>query len=285
MTQPTILVTGATGTVGSLLTEQLVAGGHTVHAATRHPERWTGAGATPVQLELGSPESIDRALDGVHRLFILSPNGGHDDYALLSPLLQKAIESATVDRIVLMTAQGVETHDQLPLRRLERLLEKSGKAHGILRPTWFNQDFHTFWGEGVRHQDRIDLPAAEARVAFIDARDIASCAIALLTTDQAPDAGFTLTGPEALTFSDAAAILSDKLDRRITYHAIEEDAFRTALEAAGTPLETVELMIWLFADLRAGAAAGLSSDVERLLGRTPLRLEDYAQTYSAALSP
>lgn len=277
----TILVLGSTGTVGAPLTQLLVEAGHTVKAATRRPEDY--APGTATRLDVEDPSTFAAALEGVERLFVLSPPGHSDAFALLKPFLEVALP--VVERIVTMTAQGVQHDDAIPFRRLELFVESSDVPFVHLRPSWFLQNFHTFWGHGVRQADRIALPAEEAKVAFIDARDIASSAAGALTRDDIElRRAYELTGPEALTHRAAAAELSKVLGRELTYESISEDAFRKQLAPSGLPSDYIELLVSLFAAVRMGSASQVTQDVQLLSGRTPRSVADYARDYRSALS-
>lgn len=282
-TMKTILVLGSTGTVGAHLTQQLVDAGYDVKAATRSPERYAGAG-TATSLDVTNPETFSAALDGVDRVFVLSPPGHTNQHDLLEPFLKVAFTKPQIDRIVTMTAQGIDAFPELPFRQLELLIEGSGKHFVHLRPTWFNQNFHTFWGEGVREHDTIALPAADAKVAFIDTRDISSSAFGALTRDDIElDKGWELTGPVAMTHAEAAVILSEHTGKTITYQSITDDDFRGVLGGAGMPDDYTEMLIGLFEGLRAGASERVTDAVETLSGKAPLTLDVYAKDYRDAL--
>ena len=124
------------------------------------------------------PSTYEAALAGVDRVFLLSPPGYADALRLVQPFIDVA--GATVSRFVLMTASGVESDEAIPLRKVERAVEATGKRHVILRPTWFMDNFHTFWVHGIKTAGVIALPAAEAKTSLIDARDIADVATTLL---------------------------------------------------------------------------------------------------------
>lgn len=277
----TFLILGATGTVGAPLTARLVAAGHTVHAATRTPSSYAGP-ATPVALDLSSPDAA--ILEGVDRAFLLSPPGYSDQHAALAPLLEKIEAADRVDRIVTMTAQGVQYDESLPFRRLERRVEASGKRFVHLRPTWFAQNFHTFWGHGVRAAQTLALPAAEARVAFLDARDISASAFAALTREDVElDRAYELTGPDALTHAAAAGVLSEAVGKTIHYRSISDDAFREQLAPSGLPADYIEALVGLFAAVRRGVADKVTTDVEALTGTSPRPLARYAQDHRSLL--
>ncbi|MEL6181154.1 MAG: NAD(P)H-binding protein, partial [Myxococcota bacterium] len=272
----TFLVLGSTGTVGAHLSQLLVNAGHTVRGATRTPAQHPIAGVEAIPFDYSDPGTFAAALDGVERLFLLTPPGYADAAALLNPFLTEAF-TAGLERIVLMTAQGVEHNDAIPLRQVELTLEASGTPFVHLRPSWFSQNFHTFWGHGLRQHNTLALPAGDARVGFIDARDIAAAAAGALTReDIALDRGYELTGPEAITHAEAAVHLSRALERTITYQNIDDDAFRAQLAPSGLPDAYIDLLVGLFASVRAGAAASVTHDVKLLSGSEPRSVATYA---------
>lgn len=287
MTLPTkLLIIGATGTVGSSLTSALVAQGHTPLAATRRPAEHQLEGAQPVRLDLADASTFAPALDGVTRLFILVPPGHADAKAFLDPFLKVALNTPSIERVVTMTAQGVDFDDAIPMRQVELAVEASGKAFVHLRPSWFSQNFHTFWGYGIRAANTLALPAQDATVAFIDVRDIALSAAGALTRDDiALNQAYELTGPEALTHAQAAAILSEATGRQIIYQSINDDAFRAQLKPSGLPDDYIELLVNLFAAVRQGAASAVNDHVERLSGQPARHLSAYAHDYLDALQP
>ncbi len=273
------LVIGSTGTVGAHVVRSLLDQGHAVRAATRDPAR-APQGTTGVTLDLADASTFGPALEGADGVFLLSPTGHLDAHGLLAPFLGAATERAS--RVVLMTAQGVDFSDEIPLRRLEIDLEKSGAPYGVLRPTWFSDNFASYWGPGIRAAGRIAVPAADARSAFVDARDIGASAAALLTGPES-DLGraHVLTGPAALTYAEAAKILSAVIGREVTYEAIDDAKFIEEMVAAGVPAGYAQLLAGLFAGVRAGSASTTSDAVEHLTGRAPRSLETWARDHRA----
>ncbi|MCB9637698.1 MAG: NAD(P)H-binding protein [Myxococcales bacterium] len=281
-----ILVLGSTGSVGKFLAAQLVASGHQVFGATRHQGEHPVPGVEARVLELTDPSTFASALEGVERLFVLAPPGFADTYALLRPFLAVAFAKPSLERVATMSAQGVEVSDEIPLRKVELLAEASGKDWVHLRPNWFMQNFHTFWGTPVREFQTIPLPAEDARVGFIDVRDIADAAAAALSKPASEVCGqaWTLTGPASLTHAEAAASLSHGLGKTITYQDISDEAFRENLKPSGLPEDYIGLLSMLFSAVRAGGAAPLTDAVKQLSGHEPRSLDGYVRDYAEALA-
>jgi uncharacterized protein YbjT (DUF2867 family) len=273
-----VLVLGATGTIGGKVASLLVEKGEQVKAVSRNAT--PVAGAEPVALDLTSPSSLDAALDGVDRVFANVPAGYLDPVGLLSPVIDAA--AARKIKVVLMTVLGVDADDSIPYRQLELKLEKAGIPYGIIRPNWFADNFHTYWREGVRH-GVIGVPAAEGKSSFIDTRDIAESAVALLTSSRFDGKAYNLTGPEALGYGEAAKILSEVTGKQIAYQALADEDFITTLIGAGVPEDYARFLAMIFHPVREGWTAGVSPDVETLTGKPPRTLRTYAEDNKALL--
>lgn len=274
-----ILVLGANGTVGSKVVRALIERGETVKAATRKATPIDGAEA--VAFDYQDPSTFCPALDGVDRIFVLTPSGHLDPVRLLTPIITAA--GARGIKIVLMSVIGVDADDSIPYRQVELLLEKTAAPFVILRPNWFCDNFQNYWIEGIRH-GAIAVPAADGKTSFIDARDIAESAAAALTSDAFNGRAFNLTGPEALSYGDAAAILSRVTGKQITYTPVDDDTFVGILTGAGVPADYARFLASIFHPVREGWVAKPTGDVKTLTGHEPRSLETYARDNVAALS-
>ena len=150
-----------------------------------------------------------------------------------------------------------------------------------IRPTWFSQNFQTFWLPGILAADVIAVPAADARTAFIDTRDIGEVAAAVLANPSRTGQALTLTGPEALTYTEAADVLTRVSGRTIAYTAIDDASFEQGLVSFGVPADYAQLMVMLFQAVRAGGAATVTQTVEQVLGRAPRSLQQYATEHTS----
>ena len=273
-----ILVIGATGTVGAPLVAELLARGESVKAATRNVATHLPSGAEPVRIDLADAGTFEVALADVDRLYLLSPAGRVDPLGTLKPLVEAA--AARRIKVVLQTAMGVDARDDIPFRRLELLLERSGTPFVILRPNWFADNFRTYWGAAVRAGE-IRLPAGDGKTSFVDARDIAAAATGALTSSEHDGKAFVLTGPEAFSYAEAAELLSDALGRRIAYRPVDAKTFVAEAVAGGVSPDYAELLAAIFHPVAEGWAAVVTDGVETLSGKPPRSL----QTSIADLAP
>ncbi|MBU6956954.1 SDR family oxidoreductase [Pseudomonas sp. CVAP len=274
-----ILVLGATGTVGRPLVRGLLARGEAVKAASRLGQAVEGAEGTP--FDFSKPETIAAALEGVDRAYVLMPAGYLNVQALLLPFVQAAASRKV--KVVFQSVIGVDADDSIPYRQVEIALEKSGTPYVILRPNWFSDNFHTFWKQGLDH-GHIALPAGEGKSSFIDARDIADSAIAALTSTAFDGKAFNLNGPEALTYADAAAILSEVTGKPVQYTATSDEVFIEMLKGVGVPADYAAFMASIFYPVRAGWTGAVTNDVAALTGKAPRTLRAYAQDNLSALT-
>lgn len=274
-----ILVLGASGTVGRPLVKGLIARGEAVKAASRLGEPVEGAQGTP--FDFGKPQTFDAALDGVNRAYVLMPAGYLNVQALLLPFIQAAASRKV--KVVFQSVIGVDADDSIPYRQVEIALENAGTPYVILRPNWFSDNFHTFWKQGLDH-GQIALPAAEGKTSFIDARDIADSAIAALTSSAFDGKAFNLNGPEALTYAEAAQILSEVVGKPLRYTATSDEAFIEMLKSGGVPADYAAFMASIFYPVRAGWTGAVTEDVATLTGKRPRTLKAYAQDNVAALT-
>lgn len=279
MKKDLVLVVGASGTVGSELSRLLKEQGYSVRATTSKPVKDDSASLVHVNLATG--EGITKAFEGVDKAFFLSPPGYADQYAMLSPLVQEA-KRRGLKKVVLMTAMGANASEDTPFRRVEIELEKSGLAYNIIRPNWFLQNFNTFWIQGIREQGKILLPAGNAKVSFIDARDISAVAAKLLTSDEFNNKDFDLTGSESVDHAQVAAAISKATGKTITYQEIKPEELKAGLLAAGLPKDYTDFLLLIMGFLREGYSARTTDNVKLITGKAPHTLAAYAQDYKAS---
>lgn len=274
-----ILVLGANGHVGTELVKNLIQAGESVKAASRSGKSVEGAEA--VRFDYDDPATFDAAFEGVDRLYLMLPTGYVRSREMLIPVIEAA--AARNIKMVMQSAFGVDADDSIPYRQVEIALQNSGARYVILRPNWFSDNFHIFWKAGIDH-GQIAVPAAEGKTSFIDVRDIADCAAAALTSNRFDNSAFNLTGPEALSYAEAAELLSDVLGKSISYSAIDDEAFVAMLTGAGVPEDYAQFLASIFYPVREGWTAAVTDAVLTLTGKPPRSLKTYAQDHIAQLT-
>ncbi|UYZ59056.1 SDR family oxidoreductase [Hymenobacter latericus] len=286
----TILVTGATGTVGSELVRALITrGAHTraaVHSIIKGDRlRHFNPEIQLVEVDYHRPATLPVAFTGVDRVFLLTPFS--DDQLAINEQLVEAAKAAGVKQVVRLSAAGADAEPGIQLgrwhRQMEQYLAQSGLSYTVLRPTSFMQNFVNYQGQSIREQGAIYLPLGEGRMSYIDAFDIAEVAATILTDpDVARHHGqaYTLTGPQALGHAEIASIIGQATGRPVQYVDVPEHAARQAMQ--GAPQWMVDSMMELNALGKAGHLAGTTSAVEQLTGRPPRTFQEFAQEHRHA---
>lgn len=275
-----ILIVGANGTVGTELVRILKSEGQKIKSTTSK-ESYIKDGVEYSQVNLATGEGVHKAFEGVEKAFLLSPPGHADQYKILSPLVQEA-KRRGLKKVVLMTAMGANASDATPFRKAEIELEKSGLNYNIIRPNWFFQNFNTFWGQGIKNEFKIALPAASAKVGFIDTRDVSEVAAKLLVSDAFNNKDFDLSGPAAVDHDEVAAEISKVISKKITYENIAPEKLGATLLSWGLPKDYVDFMLLIFGFLREGYNSRVTPNVEIITGKAPRSLAQYAADFKTS---
>ena len=179
------------------------------------------------------------------------------------------------------SVRGAERNPILPHRRIEKALERSGLAWTHLRPNDWMQNFATVHRDDIRTHGEIWAPAGKGRTSFVDARDVAEAAAEVLTGQGHDRRAYPLTGGEELDLDEVAALLSQVAGRRVTYRNPGVVAFLRHVRAAGRPLAMGLVMTGVYTIARLGLAAGVSPELERLIGRPPTTFRSFAEDHAA----
>lgn len=271
------LVTGSTGKVGAAVVETLALAGQTVCAASRNPQNVAAMdGVKAVHFDYGNPAIFAEALKDVDRVFLMEPQpaAGPADEVML-PMVEAALQREC--KIVLLSSASVGLQQE-PLGSVEEAVQKAARWV-IVRANWFMDNFHTWWAEPIKYNGILPLPAGDALTPFIDARDVGAAAAASLMREDVNGKVFLLTGPEALRYDSAAAVLGEAIQSEVRYVPMEDDEFAKTLSQAGLPEEYVAYILSLFRLTRTGRLSQPTQDFEWLTGKTPRSLREYAVDY------
>ena len=281
------LVTGATGNVGSKVVEHLSSAGIAVRATVQSTSKATkikNTGAEPVEFDFTRPETLATAFDGVEKVFLLTPFV--PNMVELGVRAVNAAKKAGVKYIVRMSAMGANLEPAIKLgqwhREVEKAVESSGIPYTILRPNSFMQNYSGALSGDIKRQSAINLPDGDAKMSYIDTRDIASVAATVLTNTGHEGQTYDLTGPEALSNYEVAEIISKVIGRRITYISLPEEGARADAKQAGMPDWIIDVLMELHAIIRVGKLATVSSAVERITRRKPISFFQFAADHLVA---
>lgn len=284
-----ILVTGATGNVGSALVAELVAKGDPVRAFVRDARRAAEQLGDDVELSVGDfedPASVARALEGVEAVFLSSadqPSKVQHETAVID-----AAAAAGVSRIVKTSTVGAEAGSPLPPfdwhGGIEDRLRASGVPSVVLHSSFYMTNLVAS-AEPVRQMGKLFAPLGGAKIAMIDPRDTGAVAAVALTTDAYDGKTLDLRGPEAITYEQVAEELSAATGRTVEFVNIPDEAARQAFTEAGLPDWLLAHFDHLFPLLRNGIVDQPTGTVRSVTGREPRPFAAWALDHAALFRP
>jgi uncharacterized protein YbjT (DUF2867 family) len=207
---------------------------------------------------------------------------------VVGELLTRA-QAAGVRHVTFLSARGVDAAPpEVPPRAVELdLASREGMTHTYLRPGWFMQDFsEAYFQPSIASDGIIVAPAGDGAEAFVHADDIADVAVATLLNPEAhAGAGYTLSGPEPLTFAQAAQRIGAATGRSIPYVDVPVDDWVSRAVANGIPEDYAGLLAMLLDErVRVDANAEVTDDVQRVTGHPPRSFDDYVRDPDALAS-
>ncbi|WP_283632977.1 NAD(P)H-binding protein [Mycolicibacterium poriferae] len=280
MTEP-ILVTGATGNTGVSVVAGLRDRGDAVRAATRRPDP---GDADAVRFDWFDPSTFAAALAGVRAIYLVAPAGVADPAPVVRPFLEQAAAGG-VRRVVALSSSAVARGEPL-LGEIHALVVDLFSESTVLRPSWFMQNFtadHAL-AEGIRRSREIVTATGDGRLGFIDAADIAAVAVEALVADRPVGDELVLTGPEALSYGHAAAIISDVLGTPVRHVDVTTAQLADRLTRAGLTGEFAAGLAALDERIRAGEQDLVTTTVYDVTGRRPTSLREFLTVHRARLA-
>lgn len=279
-----ILITGATGTTGGAVAAELHSRGIPFIAAVhseKKAEELASQGMETVMMDMDDPVSLERALEGVDKAYSMSPMS--PEIARHGRNFVEAAAQSGLEHVVRLSGLGADSPQAITLgrwhREVEVALEGSGIPYTIVRPISFMQNYANFYSYTIRQDNAFYLPQADCKVSLIDVRDVAAVIVEALAGSGHENKAYDLTGPEAVSNYDIAEILSKGAGREISYVDIPEAAAREGMIDSGMPSEMADAMLELLAVYKAGYGANISPAVKQILGRDPIRFEQFALDY------
>ena len=282
-----ILVTGSTGNVGSKLLVELLARKAPVRAFARKSEdvkRLKAQGIDAIRGDMTDRESVRSALQGVTRLYILTPSSPQLEE--IESMFVEEAKKAGVLHIVKHSVLGADVNAICPFTSIhaqaEDVIKASGVAYTFLRLNSFMQNFVTSHARSIVAQGTFYEPLADAQVSHVDTRDIALAAANVLTEAGHEGRAYDITGPEAHTDAQIAEKLTALLGKQITYTPVPDEAMRQGLKSAGLSDWYADSLVKLYQFYRQGGGAPVTTDLQLLIRRKPRTMEAYLQENVAA---
>jgi uncharacterized protein YbjT (DUF2867 family) len=280
-----ILVTGATGTIGSEVVKQLVEGGHRVRALVRDPAKAArlGDGVEIVVADLSKPETLPPAFTDVDTVFVAS-NGL--DIAALEANAYDAASKAGVRRIVKLSGRHLDADfmQGTPLainqNASEERLRQLDVAWTIIRPGFFASNFLLFIN---RAQGIVALPVGDGRDTPTDPRDIAAVAVLALTKPGHASKIYEITGPAYVSYAEMVRKIAVATGVPVSLVDVPGTVMRDGMVAAGVPLTQADGLIRYFEAAKDGKVYPPTRTMADLLGRSPRSFDDWVRDHVSAL--
>lgn len=282
---PPVLVTGATGRVGRMVVDQLLAAGVPVRAFTR--QSVSDAGLPPAAEiftgDFASPSSLDEALRGAGSVFLVwtAPP------TTLEPVLERI--AAHTRRVIFLSSPHQTPHPFFaqpnPMAamhaEIERLIAASGLESVILRPGMFASNSLFWWAPAIQAGAPVRWPYGGAETAPVDDRDVAAVAAHVLSSrDGGGD--HVLTGPEALSQAEQVRIIADVLGRPVPFEELSPAQFRKENESTWPP-PVLDMLLEAW-DATTGTPAYVTTAVADILGRPARSYRQWVTDHAAAFT-
>jgi len=277
-----ILVTGSTGNIGIYVVKELIEKGANVKAAVtdfnsvKAPINMLDCEF--IEFDFLKPETFEAALLEVERIFLMRPPQLAKPKRDMLPFL-KAAKAKGIKHIVFVSLLGVEKNPIVPHRKIEDMIRTLEIPYTFLRPSFFMQNLSTTHQEDIKLRNELYMPVGKAKTSFIDTRDIGLIAANCLVENTHFNKAYTLTGSEAVDYYQVADILTEVLNRKITYTNPATLSFRQTLIKRGTKKEFANVMTMLYIMTKLRTAELVTAEAEGLLKRRPITFKQYAEDH------
>ena len=286
--QETILVTGATGNIGSEVVKQLLGAAPAlsikaaVHSRQNVKKVKDSDRVKVIPIDYNESDTLREALKDVDKLFLLTP-----DVPNAADLASNAVteaKKAGIRHIVKQSVMGADLEADVDTMRLHRqveeIIEQSEIPYTFLRPNEFMQNLLNFHSPSIKENNAFYIPLEDAKVSLVDVRDIAAVAVKSLTDeDRHKNKTYLITGPEALSYHQVAEILSNRTERKINYVNISDEEARAVMKEIGMSDWLINTVSELSDYFRKGKASEISSAVEEVTGNKPITFSQFANDY------
>ncbi|MBR7826941.1 NmrA family NAD(P)-binding protein [Actinospica sp. MGRD01-02] len=277
-----ILVTGASGKVGSEAARLLGAQHQPTRALVRDPSRAPRADIEIVTGDFEVPDTLDAAMRGIETVILVSPAVPAQEIAVIASAARRGVR-----HIVKVTSKA-SADSPVDRRRgqaqIEAYLETSGISYTLLRANAYMQNLLAL-APTIKQTGGFVMSAGDGQVGMIDARDVAATAATVATSPEAhAGRAYWLTGPELITYDDVAKELSDALGHSVGYRRTTPAEHLAAMIRAGVPEPVATSNAQAFGLIAEGDAAWLSDEVAAITGTPPRPLRTFIADHIAAFT-
>ena len=273
----TILIVGATGSIGLEVASRLIKENQHVRIAVRNPDKAGSLnlnGSEVVHFEYQKPDTFISTFESVEKFVLVSPPSFLRIHEDVIHAINVAKDSG-VKLIVNISAMGIDKDENEPMRLIEKHIQKSGLNYVLLRPSCFMQNFTNLFRDCIKEDNEISAPAEDAKSSFVDIKDVADVVVKVLIDESFNNNIYSLTGQQSLNLHVIAYLFSEILKREINYSKISEDFFKKTLTSAGWPIITIEGTMELCNYIKGNNNTKVSTDIETILSRKPIKFEQF----------
>jgi uncharacterized protein YbjT (DUF2867 family) len=279
----TYLITGATGDVGSRVVECLLQRGERPRVFVRNETKARSRFGDRVEIfvgDLADPASLRPALERVDALFLVNTG---PQIPPLDQAAAKVAKAGSVKHLVKLSSMDVEQNLAIGAwhERGEAAVRASGVPFTFVQPTGFMSNLLA-WAPSIKAEGVVRASTGDGRRAFIHSDDIAAVATKALTTREYVGESLPITGPEALNYAEVTAKLGAAIGRQLSFQPISDEEARQRYAATGASSPETEAHVSLWRAIREGRLAKITDNVERILGRKPIAMEQWATENAGA---
>lgn len=265
-----ILVTGSTGAFGSAVLKKLQERNIAIRAVTLDNS-----------FDWSKPETFDKALEGIEKVFLISPPNYAAFDKEIVPFLERA-KKGSVKFILLSTLYGTDKNSESTFGKAEKIVARSGLNYAIVRPNFIFQNFINYDVQAVK-SGSIYLPTGNTKTSYIDVNDVANAsAIILANPEKHFGKSYTLTGSESLSHEQFAEIFTNVLGKTIINIAPSNDEYKATLLSYNLPQAVVDFMGYLYAAIEAGKFTESTNDYEIVTGLKPTSAREFIERNHSA---
>lgn len=279
-----ILVTGATGNTGSAMIQTLLAMQADIRALVHDESKAQGLREAGVEVVVGDylkPETLEAALEGVDKVFLVTPISP-DAVKMASNVIAAAMRAGKphIVRLADETPEPVSAVRNGGLHaEINAELAACGLPHTSLRSVAMMQNTLAA-AQSVASDGMMYMPMEDTEMGMIDRRDVIEAAAKVLTTEGHEGQTYHMTGPALLSYHDVAKALSKALGKEVMYVNVPMEAAREAMIGMGMSEWLADVYCEYFENYRKGGSAGVSSDFERVTGHPPRSYETFARDFA-----
>lgn len=276
-----ILIIGSSGTMGLEIAKKLIDKNQFVRVAVRDPnkaEKMNLRNTQFVKFDYFDSETFSLTFKNIKKLLLVSPPSYYGIQEKVINAINSAIENG-IELIVNISAISIESKLDKPLKEIENHIKKSKIPHVFIHPNVYMQNFMYLFKDFIVSEEEIAIPASNAKVSFVDMRDVADVAVCSLLDEKLKNSTFKLTGSQSINFHVVSFLFSEALNKKIDYKDIPERVFEKLLQNAHWTKETIAGTLQLCEHIKDGKIDFITNDLQKILNREPIKFQQFINDY------